>query len=442
MKPLCRRDFTRITAGTLAASAGPFFLFPDRALASRKTLRIAQWTHFLPEYDQWFDGEYVKQWGEHHDTTVIVDHIPVDRISARAAREVAAGAGHDLFVFPWPPAMYQRHAIDHTEVYESVSHRHGNTNELGHKSSFNPATGQYFAFVDSWIPFPVHYFGDYWSEVNTPYGPTNYDTLRAGCRKIRATQGIPCGVALVPGLESNITLHSLLWAFRTFTHDEDGNVTINRSYMTIQALKYIKALYNEGGTREALTWGPSGNVRAMLERKTSCTTNAISLLRAAEKENPDLARNILLRPALLGPGGVRAAPHVTSSYVVWKFAQNQDGAKQFLIDLIDNSGIIFEKSGFCNFPIYQDTVPNLINRLSKDPNGGPRYKYEELKDALKWTRNLGHPGCATPQAMEVFETFVIPRMFGRVVKGGLSPEDAARAAEKEVNSIYEKWRKV
>jgi hypothetical protein len=44
--------------------------------------------------------------------------------------------------------------------------------------------------------------------------------------------------------------------------------------------------------------------------------------------------------------------------------------------------------------------------------------------------------------MEVFETFVIPRMFGRVVKGGLSPEDAARAAEKEVNSIYEKWRKV
>ena len=262
MKPLGRRDFTRLTAGTLAASVGPFFLFPDRALANRKTLRIAQWTHFLPEYDQWFDGEYVKQWGDRHDTTVIVDHVPVDRISARAAREVAAGAGHDLFMFPWPPAMYQQHAIDHTEIYQSVSHRHGNTNELGHKSSFNPATGQYFAFVDSWIPFPVHYFGDYWSEINTPYGPTNYDTLRAGSRKIRAAHGIPCGLALAPGLESNITLHSLLWAFRTSIHDEDGNVTINSSYMTIQALKYVKALYNEGGTREALTWGPAGRTSA------------------------------------------------------------------------------------------------------------------------------------------------------------------------------------
>src|SRR5580704_16485083 len=100
MKPLSRRDFTKSTAGALAASAGPFFLFPGRALAGRKTLRIAKWTHFVPEYDQWFGGEYVKQWGERHDTSVIVDHIPVDRISARAAGEVAAATGHDLFLFP------------------------------------------------------------------------------------------------------------------------------------------------------------------------------------------------------------------------------------------------------------------------------------------------------------------------------------------------------
>jgi len=128
--------------------------------------------------------------------------------------------------------------------------------------------------------------------------------------------------------------------------------------------------------------------------------------------------------------------------VVWKFAENKEGAKQFLVDLIDNSRTIFEKSASCNFPIYQDTVPNLINRLSKDPNGGPNYKYEELKDALKWTRNVGHPGCASPQSMEIFESFLIPRMFNSVVKGELAPEDAARAADKEAKLIYEKWKKV
>jgi hypothetical protein len=44
--------------------------------------------------------------------------------------------------------------------------------------------------------------------------------------------------------------------------------------------------------------------------------------------------------------------------------------------------------------------------------------------------------------MEVFNTFLIPRMFSSVVKGELSAEDAARAAETEVKRIAEKWKKI
>src|SRR5712692_2203359 len=343
---LSRRDFVT------RAGLGPFFLFPDRALARQKTLRIAHWSHFVPGFDEWFEREYAKEWGQQHDTNVVVDRIPVDKISARAAAEVAAGKGHDLFMFPWPPAIYHKHAIDHTEIYQAVGSRHGTVNEVGHKSTFNPKTKRYFAFADSWIPAPVHYFEDYWSEVNTPFGPSNYETLRAGARKSRLARGIPCGLALAPGLESNITLHTALLGFRTSVQDKDGNVTINSSHMTIEALEYFKSLYELAGTPEALTWGPSGNARAMLARKTSCTINAISLVRAAERDDPDLARNIQLRPPLLGPGGVRQVPHVTSCSVVWNFAENQAGAKQFLVDLIDNSRAIFEKSESCNFPMY------------------------------------------------------------------------------------------
>jgi hypothetical protein len=43
--------------------------------------------------------------------------------------------------------------------------------------------------------------------------------------------------------------------------------------------------------------------------------------------------------------------------------------------------------------------------------------------------------------MEVFNTFVIPRMFKRAITGEASAEDAARAAETEVKSIAEKWSK-
>ena len=49
------------------------------------TLRIAQWSHFVPAYDTWFDNVYVKNWGRANDTEVIVDHINQADIPARAA---------------------------------------------------------------------------------------------------------------------------------------------------------------------------------------------------------------------------------------------------------------------------------------------------------------------------------------------------------------------
>ena len=39
------------------------------------TLRIIQWSHFVPAYDKWFDDIYVKRWGQANDTEVVVDHI-------------------------------------------------------------------------------------------------------------------------------------------------------------------------------------------------------------------------------------------------------------------------------------------------------------------------------------------------------------------------------
>jgi len=168
--------------------------------------------------------------------------------------------------------------------------------------------------------------------------------------------------------------------------------------------------------------------------------SAISLLRGVEQKHPDIAKNILVRPPLLGAAGIMATPYVTSCSVIWSFAENKDGAKQFLSDFVDNFRTAYEKSRCCSFPTYQNTVPDLIRRLESDASEPP-YKYVRLKDALHWTPNLGFPGYATPVAMEAFNTSVIPRMFISVVKGQLSPEDAATAADVEVNRIADKWKR-
>jgi multiple sugar transport system substrate-binding protein len=432
-----RREFLKFAAA--AGVVCPFFSFPDRALASQDTLKIVKWTHFLPEFDVWFEG-MASDWGRAHDIRVSVDEIPVEGVYTQAKAETKAGKGHDVFIFPWPPAEFQQYAIDHAGIYQMAAGRYGAIPQIAYKSTLNFKTKKYFAVADSWIPTPLLYFEDCWQEANMPYGPLAYGSLRSGGRRVRDKVDVPCGLALTSTLEGNITCHTILYAFGGTIINAKGEVRIDAR--TTAALNFAKSLYQDAGTSDQLSWNPGGNVEAMLARKVSCTMGSISLLRLAEKQAPEVAKKIRIQPPLLGSYGVTAFPHVTNCSVVWEFSRNQAAAKQFLADLIDQSRTIYEKSQGCNFPTYQKAVPDLIVRLENDVQADPHSKYKELKDALHWSPNLGAPGLVTPAWMEAFNTFVVPRMFARAVKAELSVLDSARAAEAEMKQIAEKWKDI
>ena len=161
---------------------------------AKKTLRILQWSHFVPGYDAWFDGVYTKEWGAKNGTDVIVDHMSATEINARGAAEAAARKGHDLFLFISPPAAYENQVIDHKEIVDEVEKRHGKMIPLAEKSTHNPKTGKYFAFSDSFVPDPGNYRIDLWSQVGYPNGPSTWEDLRVGGRQIRQKFGNPVGL--------------------------------------------------------------------------------------------------------------------------------------------------------------------------------------------------------------------------------------------------------
>jgi multiple sugar transport system substrate-binding protein len=437
-----RRDFLKLAAGT--AAFGPFFHFPAQALASQKTLRIAKWAHFLPEFDQWFVNVMAAEWGRQNDTRVTVDVIPVEQIRERAFAEVKACKGHDLFIFPWPPAEFCQHVIDHGEIYQAVAARVGAIQQLAHRSTLNFRTKTYFAFTDFWVPSPMHFFHDYWGQIGMPLGPGTYGSLFGGGKQIREQFGVPCGLAFSPTLEGNVTLHSLLYAFRAWIFDGGESVLFNKNAFAVTALKYIQSLYQSSGSPEQLAWGPAGNVRAMVAHKSSCSINGISLLRTAEKENPDTAKKMRIQPPLIGKHGmgITALPHVTNCSAIWSFAQNKEGAKKFAGDLVDSSRAGYDQSKGCNLPIYPKMVPDFVLRLQKDAQGDPPYKYAALQDALHWTPNLGVPGMANPAYMEIFASSVVPRMVARMLKGEQSPEEAAASGAAEMQRIVDKWKQI
>jgi len=436
---ISRRDFVKLTGlGAAVAGAGPYFLFPEKAQAQQKTLKIGQWAHFVPDYDKWFDGTFTKEWGQKHDTRVIVDHINLNELKTRATAEVSAKKGHDLFMFLSPPAAFEQQTIDMAHVYQECEKRHGKKIDLAYKSTYNPKTKRYFAFSDSYVPDPGNWYKEWWQEAGYPNGPDTWDDLYNGAKKIRQKTGHPCGLGLSQELDTSMAARALLWSFGGAVQDEHGNVVLN-SKQTVEALKFMKRLYQDTETPEVFTWDPSSNNRAMLAGQTSYVMNAISITRQAEREHSPISGHIMISKALKGPVRRIAAEHVMDCYVIWNFAENKEGAQQFLIDYIDAFHQAFDNSKWYNFPCFPSTVPDLQKIIQYDAAAEPHDKYKVLGDVLDWATNVGYPGFASAAIDEEFTTWVIPTMFAKVARGQETAENAAQAAQQECRRVFERW---
>jgi multiple sugar transport system substrate-binding protein len=432
-KRIARREVLK--AAGVALGSG--LLLPKKSRAAKKTLRILQWNHFVPGFDKWFNGSYIKDWGQKNDTEVIVDNIGIAGLNARAAAEVSAKKGHDLFLFLSPPAVYEEEVIDHRDVYEECERRFGHPTNLAIKSTFNPKTKKYFAFSDSFVPDPINYRGDLWDEIGMK--PDSWDDIRIGGAKIKQKTGIPVGIGLSAEIDTAMAMRAILFAHGGSVQDEHGKLVLNSKH-TLDAVKFVQALYKEAMTPEVLAWDASSNNRAMIAGKASLVLNAISITREAENKNLPIADKIMLAKAARGPVRRIGLEHVMNCYVIWKFADNVEGAKKFLVDYVGNFHRGFEASEYYNFPSFPKQVPDLKKLLQEDAKGKPAGKYAVLGDAVDWATNVGYPGYANPAIDEVYSTWVLNTMFGKAASGALSPEEAIKEAEAKCKRIWSKWK--
>lgn len=433
-----RRSFIRATgAAGLAAGIGPYVL-PRPAHAQKKTLKIVQWSHFVPAYDKWFDNEYTKQWGEKNDTEVIVDHIGIPAINSRAAAEVSAQQGHDLFMFLWPAPIYETQVLDLKDVYQECQRKHGKPIDLAVKSTYNPKTGKYYGFSDSFVPDPVNYRIDLWTEAGMAAGPASWeDVMRIG-RSIKETRKIPVGIGMSAELDTAMAMRTLLYAWGGSEQDQEGAVVLD-SKATVDAVAFAAELYKRTMTPEVMAWDASSNNRAMVAGTISLCLNAISTTRTAENEKLPIAEQIGLTKALMGATRAIGLEHVMDCYVIWNFAQNKEGAKKFLVDYIDNFLEGFKASQYYNFPCFSSTVPDLGKMLADDPHK-PLGKYKVLGDVTEWATNVGYPGYANAAIDEIFGTWVLNTMFAKAAAGVMSPAEAVKEADQRCRAIFAKWQ--
>jgi multiple sugar transport system substrate-binding protein len=443
---LSRRELLkRAGAGAAAVGVGgataPFSFagplkFKGRDL--KGDLTILQWVHFVPAYDDWFDNTWVKQWGQKNDVQVKVEHINNTLLDTRAAAEVAAQSGHDLFMAIHPMAQYEDQVINHKEIVQEVERKVGKYGELGLKSTYNLKTKKYFAVSDCYVPDPVVFRHDLWNGIGE--APYTWDHVRTAAPKLKAL-GHPIGIGQSQELDSNMALIAFLMCFGSFIQNEKNQPTIN-SKNTVEAVKFMADLYSNGETSDIFGWNPASNNNFLYAGTGSMILNAISATRTPEAQNLPFSKDLWIWPIPKGPHGRFGLEHVMGAYSIWKFAQNQENAKRFLADLIINYKDATNASQLYNFPSFPGAYPfKQIRKTAAADSHPPRGKYTILTTiAEKYTHNIGYPGTTNAAIDEIFQKYLIPQMFAQVSQGKLSAADSVKQTAAQVKDIYARWK--
>ncbi len=447
-----RRQFLRLAAGgVMAASLGGACspgqgtqateaVAADRNTGEqgkRRTLRIAQWNHLLPNYDLWFDNEYVTRWGEARNVDVVVDHFPYGQLLERAEIEVRERRGHDLFAFALGvPFRYEDSVLDLSDIVEDARRKVGPPAPHVKRAVRNAKTGRYSAFPDFWVAQPAIYRRDVWAKVG--FMPKTWDDVRRAAPALK-TAGHPIGIGLAPEGDAQLTLMGLMFAYGASIQDEEAKVVIGRP-ATVEAVKVATEIYRTGMTPEVLTWNdPVSDNRALISGQASLIIDPVSGVRAAEQQNAKLAPKLALARVPAGPAGPIGGA-LSPAYVIWNFAEQTELAKEFLVDLVSDYREGFVRSEFYNLPAFPGGVTDIDGILAADAAADPKGKYSVLANAAEWSTNFGHPGHDNAAVEEVVTKYIVPKMFAAAARGDMSAEAAVREAETQVKQIFDKWR--
>lgn len=407
-------------------------------------LKILQWSHFVPNYDLWFD-QFAQEWGEANGVDVTVDHVNIADVPPSLAAAIDAGEGPTYVELASGASLFVEGLHDLTDLNMRAQELFGEPAETCVANSYLPTTDTWYGYCHGWTPDPGDYDIALWTEAGFPDGPSTWQDLLDGGTQIFQNSGVPMGLGLSPEIDSNMAMRAIIWSFGGSIQDENECVTIN-SPEVVEAVEYLVELYNNTMTEEVFSWDAAANNQGLIAGELSYILNSISAYRSLQKIDPAAADNIGFVPALAGPrGDQHASAHLWYINVIPEYVDVDSpeyrAAEEFMLYHTANYNQAVFNSELYNFPTYSSTVPQLESWVNNDPFGSrPIDKLALLLTAEDWVTYLGYPGPSNPAVSEVYSTNIIPTMMGRAARGDVTPEEAVAEAEAQINEIFATWR--
>ncbi len=435
MTKFTRRDAIKLGVGATAAAGLTNVLGAAPAAAqdaitpeAGASLRVLRWSAFVKgDEESWLAN--TKKFTEKTGVEVRVDKESWEDIRPKAAVAANVGSGPDvMFVWFDDPFQYPDKLLDVTDLAAGLGKKYGGWYEG--PLSYATRDGRQIGLPLATIGNAVCYRESWVKEAGFSEFPKDTGGFLELCKALKA-KGHPAGFAHGKAVgDGNNYAHWLLWSHGGKTVDEGGKVAIN-SPETIAALKYASELYKTfiPGTE---SWLDVNNNRAFLAGEVGLTANGVSLYYAAKNDpkTADLAKDIRTVAFPVGPVGKPVELFQTTTCVVFKYTKFPKAAQaylQFMYDEPQMAAWITASSAYCCQPL-KAYAKNPI--WTADPNHAAYAKASENLRPNGYAGPLGYSSAA------VMADYVVVDMFGEVVTGQRTPEEAVKRAETRINRYY------
>ncbi len=437
-KGLSRRKFLATSAGAAAGLYGLSMLGGSSAYAKKKKgadLTMLSWNHFVPKSDEKLKEQFAA-FGKSKGIGARLDTIAHLQITSKYAAEAQAKAGHDIwYLSGGQVSLYENQLENLDDLAADLEKEYGGYFDLGKETSI--VNNHWKGIPWYFFSFPLVARTDLVADIGEKIPDTWEDLLRVGAKLKK--KGHPVGIQLGHSADANAILHGIMWSYgASWIGPDSKTITINSPEM-VNALEFVKELYEKALDPQVLAWDDASNNRFITSGKGSFILNPISAYKSAERSNLKVKKlDGTVVPAISvldhfippkGPGG-RHMYCYPLGIGVMKWAKDKGLAKELI-------RFLFQKENFDAY-IWASAGYNqpLLKSFANHPVWATNPKYSFAPKIGKYSHSQGWPGLPSKYSQVVGQLYMIPDMFASVATGKKTPKQAIADTEKEIKEIF------
>lgn len=418
-----RRDVLKISA--LSTVGG--LLGAALAQAAPKSMTLMHESSFIPPYDAFIKTTLAQAYEKATGIKINYDIISVGSLQTRITTAAETNAGPDMtcIYFNWP-YLFDEKLVDVSDIAEEIGKKGG-----GWLKSVEEAVivnGKWKAIPFGNVGQLMNYRMDWFNEAGVKDFPDTWEgLLEAGIKLKKA--GRPFGFELGHGFGDNHGwLYPLLWSYGAREVEADGKTIVIDSDETARAVDYCRRLYKETMLEDCLAWTDVSNNKAFLSEQISCTNNAESILWAAKKDFPEMAKVI---DQAENPKGPKGRFHMLNpqAHAIFAHTPDKQAAKDFLRWLMKPQQV----------GAWYDVATTYYQPFLHAYDEAPMWKVEPrnlpYRDALKTAHLPGWPQPLSRAQSETIAKFVVIDMFAKAC-AGKSTKEVIADAKSQLTQIY------